>query len=125
MKKPERELQTETMEKRLGQMKSGVIELCETISQVKKALCGNEKATNEELLQVASQVKDRLAQVERERDAAVADLMAASTRLCNACKYDSWPECGKTGRLNFDADDAVACKHFEWRGVCDENTKEE
>jgi hypothetical protein len=70
-----------------------------------------------------TQLESRLAQVERERDAAVADLMTASMNLCSACKYDSWPECGKTGRLNLDADDAVACKHFEWRGAFARKTR--
>ena len=35
-----------------------------TISQVSKALCGNEKATHEELLQAVSQVKNRVRDLE-------------------------------------------------------------
>lgn len=124
-----------------------------TYSQVSKALCGKENATLKEILEAVDQLKSstsialsgseamlriapnmfkrmeqleaRLAQAERDRDAAVADLIIASMNLCSACKHDSWPECGKTGRLNLDADDAVACENFEWRGACEENTKEE
>lgn len=117
MEKPERELQTETMEKRLGQMKSGVIELCETISQVKKVLCGNEKATNEELLQAASQLKSRLAQVERERDAAIADLKLYAG--CKVCKHGDF----KFPKECMDCGDET--NYWQWRGVCPENTKEE
>lgn len=40
-------------------------------------------------LDYTNQLESRLAQAERERDAAVADLMTASMNLCSACKYDS------------------------------------
>lgn len=122
---------TKTMEKRLDQMDSGVIALCETISQVKKALCGNEKATHEELLQAVSQVKNRLAQVERERDAAVADLKSVDE------KYESLKSMIDDVTFNHEpyglyldfreaADAMVEHEHADvWRGVRPENTKEE
>jgi len=59
-------------------------------------------------------LKSRLAQVERERDAALHDFLCDP---CEVCKH------GETA-----LDDCCAlytqCK-FEWRGVCSENTKEE
>ena len=113
-----------------------------TTCQVSKALCGKENATLEELLQAVDQLKvdrmawedvaaspgavedmarenyrltERLAQVERERDAAVGDLTKAMSldgvEDCSFCKNIKKPYCHP-------------CK-FEWRGVCEENTKEE
>lgn len=92
-------------------------------SQVSKALCDKENADLEELLQAVSQVKNRLAQVERERDAAEHDLhlLADGEGACNVCaRFDEGyiptpPHC----RYALDDD----C--FRWRGVCEENTKEE
>ena len=99
-----------------------------TYGQVSKALCGKKNATLEEVLQATSQLKDRLAQAERERDAAVKD-------LADACKYCKHISCD-------DEDENSPCKdcmqrkggvpfapmirtRFEWRGVCDENSKED
>ena len=70
------------------------------------------------------QLESRLAQVERERDAAVADINEASNVLCHVCKHDAWPNCRK-GRNNLFDDEVACCEFFEWRGVCEENTKEE
>ena len=64
------------------------------------------------------QLESRLAQVERERDAAVYDIAKLVKRLgYGPCRY-----CRKT----YDTNDATCsiCV-FEWRGVCPENTKEE
>lgn len=89
-----------------------------TYSQVSKALCGKEKATLDELLQAVSQLKSRLAQVERERDAAVSDILYvlhtkgtidAECLICNMEKPDCKWECEKAN----------------WRGVCAENSKED
>ena len=61
------------------------------------------------------QLESRLAQVERERDAAVNDLDKAlnldEVDDCHFCKHIKKPTC-------------YECK-WEWRGVCPENTKEE
>lgn len=65
------------------------------------------------------QLESRLAQVERERDAAVADL--THVKDCGVCKkFDDRKTCSFI----------IPCvyggkKHFEWRGVCPENAKEE
>lgn len=60
-------------------------------------------------------LESRLAQVERERDAAVNDLNKAmlldEAEFCTFCKNIKKPYCH-------------SCE-FEWRGVCEENTKEE
>lgn len=53
-----------------------------TYSQVSKALCGKENATLDEVLQSVDQLKSRLAQVERERDAA----LNALRDVCGFCK---------------------------------------
>lgn len=76
------------------------------------------------------QLESRLAQVERERDAAVADLKEGGD--CYFCKHgdlasqcDFWScstctneqcPCYRCDRTN---------NKFEWCGVCEENTKEE
>lgn len=94
-----------------------------TIRQVNKALFGKENATLEEILQAVSQVGNRLAQVERERDAAEHDLhlLADGEGACNVCaRFDEGyiptpPHC------RYACDDDC----FRWRGVCAENTKEE
>ena len=104
-------------------------------SQVSKALCGKENADLEELLQAVSQVKTRLAQVERERDAAVGDLQEAARdgEVCTACKHD-----GEFAEACADADfDCKQCKqpcmcktcnansNYEWIGLCEENTHDQ
>ena len=89
-------------------------------SQISKALCGKENATFEELFEAASQVKSRLDQVERERDAAISDLRHAAD--CDTCKHQilngGW----------YVSNNCMDCSHgssYEWRGACPENTKEE
>lgn len=63
-----------------------------------------------------TQIESRLAQVERERDAAVADLRIYAG--CKVCKF---------GDLKFPNDcmDCIRMCNWQWRGVCEENTKEE
>ena len=89
-------------------------------SQVSKALCGKENSTLDEVLQAVDQLKSRLAQAERERDAAVQDVW----KSCEYCKHSYMN--------NSDVD---ICPHaeycsptndkWEWRGVFPENTKED
>lgn len=68
-----------------------------------------------------SVLASRLAQVERERDAAVKDLNGLMSQLkgqvCNLCRKTNTEECNWGEHLY----------HYctpEWRGVCGENTKE-
>ena len=92
-------------------------------SQVSKALCGKENATFDELFEAANQLKSRLAQAERERNAAVCDLKELSheASLCNYCgRFDEGytpmpPHC------KYALDDDC----WQWRGVCSDNTKED
>lgn len=70
--------------------------------------------------------RKELAEVERERDAAVADLNKAQAMACYVCKHYYQIEPGRRkygckvfGDHWFDDDDdgAIFCGHFEWRGV--------
>ena len=79
---------TETMKKRLEQLENGVIDLCETFSQLKESLCGKENVTLAEFLTAVNQLKSRLAQVEKERDAAVSDLKVADKLDCQFCVHN-------------------------------------
>lgn len=81
-------------------------------------------ALHGDTIRIIHQLESRLAQADRERDAAVFDIKIASSILCHTCKHDAWPEC-KVGRNNLFEDDVVGCEQFEWRCVCPENTKEE
>lgn len=99
-----------------------------------EVLCGKENATLEESLAAACQLKDRLAQAERERDAAVNDLRD-NYEPCNVCKKKNICEqyCPKNGYDCVSCLDTERCIFYnctkdndlwEWRGVCTENTKE-
>ena len=63
------------------------------------------------------QLESRLAQVERERDAAVADLKLV--RCCGTCINN---EGGCTTECYIVSGTLTG---WQWRGVCEENTKEE
>ena len=84
-------------------------------SQVSKSLCGKENATLEEILQEVDQVKSRLAQAERERDAAVEDL--AVIKFCALCEEDE-------NTQEYGSDRCHSCVNkcnWKWRGVVCEN----
>ena len=107
-----------------------VEQLESTYSQVSKALCGKENATVDELLQAVDQLKSRLAQVERERDAALNDLKDDGD--CYYCKHrDLCSQCYLGVCVGCDKEECPCCNcdrmnnNYEWRGVCPENTKEE
>lgn len=70
------------------------------------------------------QLETRLAQVERERDAAVIDL-SASCKFCNFAKQDlEKAPCDKCfQRVGKYPWSPMVRTRFEWRGVCEENTK--
>ena len=101
------------------------------ISQLGKALCNKQNASFDEILQAANQLKSRLAQAERERDAAVADLKDSAP--CFACHHfqRNMGQC-KGGRRCIDeyfrslvGKTEYDGSEWHWRGVCDENTKED
>lgn len=62
------------------------------------------------------QLESRLAQVERERDAAVADLQLYAG--CKVCKYGDFKFTNECMDCSYDNN------NWQWRGVCHENTKE-
>lgn len=66
------------------------------------------------------QLESRLAQAERERDAAVADLCEEAG--CGICKHYPEKMTARSACFNCDMKNH---SNFEWRGVCAENTKEE
>ena len=75
-------------------------------------------------LEYIIQIESRLAQVERERDAAVQTVHG----LCLHCKNDGSEKCRKClfwpSRVYFVSNETYV-DHWEWRGVCEENTKGE
>lgn len=118
MKTPERGLVTEAMKNRLVHLEGGIVETAVAYSKVKKALCGTTNATLSEVLQTVDQLKSRLAQAERERDAAVNDLnFVKSCWVCENKRSIKGEPCNSC--------DLAWRNHFKWRGVCPENTKEE
>ena len=97
-----------------------------TISQLSKALCGKENSTLDEILQAANQVKSRLAQVERERDALICNHIP---QTCDTCKYSlcfSFDNpCNTCNHLyRFNAVERGDTDRWEFVGVCAENTEE-
>ena len=72
------------------------------------------------------QLESRLAQVERERDAAVFDL--GVEKSCYTCEHgDIYKSNGCYGDCNKCEKISCPCEscRYKWRGVCEENTKEE
>lgn len=95
-----------------GDTKSYIVQLEEGIDHAEKVTRECAKSITENL----DKLQSRLAQVERERDAAVADLRIYAG--CKACKF---------GDLKFPNDcmDCIRMCNWQWRGVCPENTKGE
>lgn len=75
-------------------------------------------------LDYIQQLELRLAHVERERDAAVQTVHG----LCHHCKNGRSEKCQKClfwpSRVYFVSTETYV-DHWEWRGVCEENAKEE
>lgn len=67
----------------------------------------------------ALKLESRLAQVERERDAMLLDMQRYS--MCGACKH--FVDVKKCPM--YDDCDYAKVGHFEWRGVCEENTHDQ
>jgi hypothetical protein len=107
-------------------MSDQFINLLSSMDQLSKALCGKENATFDELLQAANQLKSRLAQAERERDAALSEWKRTkmdSEGMCWTCKHGFITDIGSCRCISH-----VPCdegENWQWRGVCEENTKEE
>lgn len=72
------------------------------------------------------QLESRLAQVERERDAAVFDL--GVEKSCYTCEYgDIYKSNGCNGDCNKCEKISCPCEscRYKWRGVCEENTHDQ
>jgi len=93
--------------------------------QVSKALCSKENATLEEFLKAVSQLKSRLAQVERERDAALKDIANTCWSCANAQPHQLSKFLYSCPYLKGKAGVRTQCENWQWRGVCPENTKED
>lgn len=91
-----------------------------TISQVSKALCGKKNATQDELLKAVNQLKTRLAQVERERDAAVESLFGE----CEECVWNQTMTGNCIGCVHNETAFMPGIDNWQWRGVCEENMKD-
>ena len=84
-----------------------------TYSQVSKALCGKENATPDELLKAVDQLESRLAQVERERDAAVIAILNAQHYIKDL------------GAVNYGLQQLEKWDYYiKQIGACEENTKD-
>ena len=117
---------TQLMQSATEVIKKNQEQLESTYSQVKKALCGKENVSWVEVLEAADQLKSRLAQAERERDAAVADLSDRCLYCKNAARKLEEPPCADCMQPKNGILFAPRVRtHFEWRGVCPENTKED
>lgn len=95
-----------------------------------KGVCPYCEAIAGEANERIQHLESRLAQVERERDAAVRELrIAEDCYNCKhnyACKHDGYgyrkcSECGECPCSKCDSGES----QYEWRGVCAENTEEE
>lgn len=94
-----------------------------------KGQCPRCKQLVDECIARIQQLESSLAQVERERDAAVSDL--TDSKECDYCKYkELFPACGEENCYSCDKECPCAwCSKagdgFRWRGVCPENSKED
>lgn len=103
--------------------------------QVSKSLCGKENATLDELLTALNQLKDLLANAEREKAAAIYDMVhVAPEELCEACAFSKLASKCEEADFNCEQCQDAGCpcrecrdcrSRFSWRGVCPENTKED
>ena len=72
-----------------------------------------------ELYDLVVSYESRLAQVERERDAAADDARLGT--MCDTCKHNNSKD--YSNKPCYKCDEAF--NYWEWRGICPENTKEE
>lgn len=93
------------------------------------------ESDNESKQKRIDELEFRLAQVERARDACIDDMKQFQGATCNTCKHHYRPdpnvrhyECALFGKFSdfLNSEEIpLMCGKFEWRGVCEENTKEE
>jgi hypothetical protein len=85
--------------------------------------CAKDK--NVDALAYIQQLESRLAQVERERDAALKDIANTCWSCANAQPHQLSKFLYSCPYLKGKAGVRTQCEHWQWRGVCPENTKEE
>ena len=99
-------------------LRRGALEYIQRLEEVIECSTQIVRAANELSQKRMSEMESRLAQVERERDAAVHDLhvlFSEDGHTCMICDVEK----AEAGCM-FD------CEHQrKWRGVCEENTKED
>lgn len=108
---------------------ANVIECIEMLTEKLEKANGMLEWTHKEVLRLNienSELGAKLSMAERERDAAVIDL-SDSCKFCNFAKQGlEKPPCDKCfQRVGKYPWSPMVRTRFEWRGVCDENTKEE
>lgn len=95
----------------------------EYIRQLEDAIEGSAQlvqSANELIKKRMNEMESRLAHIERERDAAVSDL--SESAWCGDCRHY---------KVDMDKEPCKTCLKngqkalWQWRGVCEENTKEE
>ena len=102
------------------------LRLCKDMSFCEWCGMNDQCEKNEYVIECIEQLETRLAQVERERDAAVNDVHSLcatnyfSGDYCEYCKYRE-PD----GQCFHDCTPYSSKWGWEWRGVCAENSKEE
>ena len=125
---------TQLMQSATKVIKKNQEQLESTYSQVKKALCGKENVSWVEVLEAADQLKSRLAQAEREKQALLHDMKhVAPVEICEACAHSKSESKCEENDFNCDkCQENCPCKtcrdcreNFQWRGICADNTKEE
>lgn len=90
--------------------------------------CG--MSVQEDALAYIRQLESRLAQVERERDAAVHDL--EKYKGCGTCKFqdvqfecDDYQSCAECDNADCPCYGISVDNCWQWRGVCDDDTEED
>lgn len=87
-----------------------------------------QRAEREDTIKKHIDFVERLAQAERERDAAVFDLEECADGFCSHCKnINLAARCDYSGECRVCLNDECPCHkrncRWQWRGVCEENSK--
>lgn len=99
----------------------------EYIQQLEAGIDHAEKVTREcakSITENMDKLQSRLIQVERERDAALKDIANTCWSCANAKPHQISKFLYSCPYLKGKAGVRTQCEHWQWRGVCPENTKE-
>ena len=111
----------------LEEARNRMFEAANYIEEMESDLCAwadvaSSPGAVEDMARENYMLTERLAQVERERDAAVKSMRLV--RLCENCKHVDKP-CESYPCSSCSMDRERRKPNWEWRGVCEENTKED